>query len=176
MPHIHTGPGQHDLTASAYILRLGDVEPAIVLHRHKRLARYLQFGGHVELGETPWQAIRHEVLEESGYALDQLRVLQPPTRITALSHGVLHPVPVCYNTHRIGDAHFHTDTAWAFVTAEAPAHPIAEGESRDIRLFTRAELLDASSKDIDDSARDVGRFVLDVCLESFDRSPTDDWR
>lgn len=53
MPHIHTEPGQHDHTASAYIVRLDEAEPALILHRHKILGQYLQFGGHVELDENP---------------------------------------------------------------------------------------------------------------------------
>lgn len=37
MAHIHTKPGQHDLTASAYIIRDDGNEPVVLLHRHKKL-------------------------------------------------------------------------------------------------------------------------------------------
>ena len=65
MPHIHTKPGQHDHTVSAFIVRLDGKQPRILLHRHKKSGVYMQFGGHIELHENPWQAISHELLEES---------------------------------------------------------------------------------------------------------------
>ena len=71
MPHIHTLPGEHDATASAYIVRTDLGEPAIMLHRHKKLDTMLQFGGHVELHENPLEAIAHELREESGYDFRQ---------------------------------------------------------------------------------------------------------
>lgn len=69
MPHIHTEPGQHDLTVSAYIVRMDLPEPAIILHKHRKLNKWLQFGGHVEPHENPWQAVQREIREESGYEL-----------------------------------------------------------------------------------------------------------
>jgi len=63
MAHIHTQPGQHDHTASAYIVRTDFDEPKIMLHLHRKIGKYLQFGGHVELHETPWQAVVHELRE-----------------------------------------------------------------------------------------------------------------
>ncbi len=53
MAHIHTQPGQHDHTASAYIFRVDFDEPKLVLHLHRKINKYLQFGGHIELHETP---------------------------------------------------------------------------------------------------------------------------
>ena len=51
MGHIHTDPGQHDLTVSAFIVRESDGRPLLLVHRHKSLALLLQPGGHVELDE-----------------------------------------------------------------------------------------------------------------------------
>ena len=81
MPHIHTAPVEHVFTASAYIIRLDQKEPMLLLHKHKKLHVFLQFGGHIEPHETPWEAITHELLEESGYELGQLELLQPTSRI-----------------------------------------------------------------------------------------------
>ena len=36
MPHINTKPGQHDFTASAFIVRLDRSEPQVLLHLHKK--------------------------------------------------------------------------------------------------------------------------------------------
>lgn len=81
MAHIHTNPGEHDLTASAFIVRDDFEEPRLLLHMHKKLHILLQPGGHVELNENPWQAIEHELREETGYTFDELEVLQPKDRL-----------------------------------------------------------------------------------------------
>ena len=141
VPHIHTAPGQHDLTCSAYIVRTDLGEPRVLVHRHKKLGRLMQIGGHVELCETPWSALAHEIPEESGYDLDQLRVLQ----VLALpldTHGsVRHPTPFLVNTHRLPGDHLHTDLCYAFVTDQPPRHGVGEGESQTLSWPTREELL-----------------------------------
>ena len=54
--------GAHHLTASAIITsRLG-----VCLHFHKRIHKWLQPGGHIDLGETPILAAQREVFEETG--------------------------------------------------------------------------------------------------------------
>jgi hypothetical protein len=37
MPHIHTEKNQHDLTVTAFIIRVGTPEPMALLHMHKKL-------------------------------------------------------------------------------------------------------------------------------------------
>lgn len=50
------------VTASAVVVgRRG-----VLLHRHRRLGRWMQPGGHVEPGEHPWEAARRETEEETG--------------------------------------------------------------------------------------------------------------
>lgn len=140
MPHIHTLPGQHDLTVSAYVFNLSGSEPKLLLHMHKLLGKYLQIGGHVELDETPWQAIAHELREEAGYNLNQLKLLQPKERIKSLKGTILHPVPLALNTHNFNSTHFHTDIVYVFVTKEEPAEKVDKGESRKIGWFTREQV------------------------------------
>jgi len=53
MSHIHTNPGEHDQTVSAFIIRTDTAEPELLLHVHKKLGVLLQPGGHIELNETP---------------------------------------------------------------------------------------------------------------------------
>ena len=43
-------------------------EGAILLIRHKRLGQWLPVGGEIEQGETPLEAARRELLEETGLA------------------------------------------------------------------------------------------------------------
>lgn len=169
MPHIHTKPGQHDHTVSAYIIRLEVGEPKIILHKHKFLGYYFQFGGHIELDETPWAALKHEVKEESGYDIGQLKILQPISRLKKLNGSDLHPYPVSYITHKINDEHFHTDVAYAFVTTELPKHKPADGESTDIKLFTKQELIKASRSIVLADVRDISLFIFNECLKNWDR-------
>lgn len=172
MPHIHTEPGQHDHTASAYIIRTDFDEPKIMLHIHKKLKRYMQFGGHIELDETPWQAISHEVPEETGYDMSQLQILQPVTRVKKVHVSKLHPVPLTHITHPFGDqGHFHTDAGYGFVVSEPPKNKPVDGESSDIKLFTRAELV--ALKNTFEDVRTIGLFVIDECLAQYEKITTD---
>ena len=113
----------------------------------------MQFGGHVELHETPWQTITHELREESGYDLAQISILQPHIRVKELSDAVLHPQPIAHSTHPFGgnSDHFHTDIAYAAITTETPKNHPENGESTDMKLFTRAELTALPDSDIPES-------------------------
>lgn len=169
MPHLHTKPGEHDHTASAFIIRLDGDEPRIVLHMHKKLNRLLQFGGHVETLENPFQAVIHEIREESGYELDQLQLLQPVERVKAVTGAILHPVPLCHNTHPFNDEHFHTDSGYAFVTEESPRNAVEKDESADIRLLSRDQLADLPEDQTFESVRTPALFMFDVCLDKWER-------
>jgi len=163
LAHIHTLPGQYDLTVSAFIVRPTPT-PQLLLHRHKLLGVIIQPGGHVELDETPWQAIRHELREETGYDLGQLRVLQPRLRPPAMS-GV-HPQPVCVRSFPFEGlpAHFHTDLTYAFLTDEDPLYPVGEGESQELIWVTRPELLDLAPDQTYEDVRQMGMYILDHLL------------
>lgn len=176
MPHIHTEPGQHDSTISAYIVRTDVANPALLLHKHKKLKKYLQFGGHIELNENPWEAISHEVAEESGYSVEQLQVLQPDIRLTKLSDATLHPYPISYQTHRFGELHhYHTDIAYAFLTNEPPHSSVSKGESADIQMFTAEELRAIPAGEIPENVRETGLFVLQNCLGEWQPINVSEW-
>jgi 8-oxo-dGTP pyrophosphatase MutT (NUDIX family) len=174
MAHIHTGPGEHDHTTSGYIIRTDQKVPKVMLHRHRKLGVYLQFGGHIELSENPWQALKHEILEESGYDITQLSLLQPPVRMKKLKNGVLHPYPAMYNTHKFDEHHnhYHSDTAYAFVTNQKPKHPIGKLESAEIVLFSRNEIAKLPSSEIYEDIKDTALFILDVLLQKWEQIPS----
>jgi len=175
MPHIHTEPNQHDLTVTAYILKVDSTEPKALLHMHKKLNILLPIGGHVELNETPWQAISHELTEESGYTLAQLKLLQPLSRITKMSKVVQHPYPLSMNTHDIPGEHFHTDIEYGFITTEDPSLEIAEEESIDLRWVTKSELATLGSDMIFDNTREIYEFLFDEALAKWEQVNVEDF-
>ena len=172
MPHIHTEKNQHDLTVTAYIIRTDTPEPKALVHMHKKLSRLLPIGGHVELLETPWQAIGHELEEESGYILDQLKIVQPVSRITHLSAVNQHPYLLSMNTHTISETHLHTDIEYGFVTDQDPRSALADGESVDLRWLTRAELVALDESVIYENTKEIYLFFFDEVLAHWDTVDT----
>lgn len=170
MPHIHTKPGQHDHTASGFIVRVDSEEPKVLLHVHKILNKYLQFGGHIELEENPWQTVKHELREESGYAIEQLKILQPDFHSRRKAKNTLyHPFPIAHHTHHFDKEHWHTDVSYAFVAEERPKHPVADNESGIIKSFSRQEILDLSDEKIFDNMKETCLFIFDECLPNWSK-------
>lgn len=176
MPHIHTEPGQHDLTVSAYIVRREDDEWKGLVHMHKKLQKLLQVGGHVELTETPWQALEHELREECGYELSELTLLQPNTISFVSPHYAVHPQPLVVMTHKFSEDHYHTDIAYGFVAENMPAQSPLEGESADIRWLSLEEMRLAreGGKMIED-VYDSYRVLIQQCVSVYARVPTADF-
>lgn len=173
MPHIHTSPNQHDHTATGYIIRTDTPEPLALLHMHKKLGVLLPIGGHIELHETPWQAMAHELVEESGYTLDQLQILQPPHVLSRLTSVAMHPYPLVLNTHAITNdrfitgEHFHSDIAYGFTTAQDPVQAIGEGESADVRWLSAADLQKLPETIIRPNTKEVYTFMLETALKKW---------
>lgn len=148
----------------------------MLLHYHKKLHTWLQFGGHIELDENPWQAIRHETTEESGYDLDQLEVLQPPLRLATLTGAILHPVAAYHNTHSFPgfpQEHFHSDLGYIFVTTQPPKNSPAQNESTRLKLFTAQEI--AQWDNIPSSVREAALFMLSAYLTAWETVPISDF-
>lgn len=87
----------------------------VVLLRHKRVGIWLQPGGHVDPGETPWDAALREAGEETGLAVAFADV--PPR----LVHVDVHPGP---------RGHTHLDLRYLIDGGEAdPAPPTGESQA-----------------------------------------------
>ncbi|HET7827765.1 MAG TPA: NUDIX domain-containing protein [Candidatus Saccharimonadales bacterium] len=175
MPHIHTRPGQHDSTVSMFIVRTDQAEPKMMFHLHKKHQVYMQFGGHIELDENPWQAVVRELLEETGYDINQLEILQPKPAIKKLTGITTHPLPIAYTTHRAGPGHFHSDAAFAFVSNQQPKHELVKTESSQVRLLNRDELAKIPAAQTYENGREIALFILDKGLEYWHRLPATSW-
>ncbi|HEX4081838.1 MAG TPA: NUDIX domain-containing protein [Acidimicrobiales bacterium] len=107
--------GPVHVTASAIVVgRRGTV-----LHRHRRLGRWLQPGGHVEAGEDPAAAAIRETTEETGLA-----VAHPPDG----------PRLVHVDVHDGGRGHTHLDLRFLVVAPDADPAP-GPGESPDVAWY-----------------------------------------
>ena len=176
MPHIHTKPGQHDHTVSIYVFRTDFDTPKVLLHFHHKMKAFAQFGGHIELHETPWQAAVHELKEEAGYDIHTLQLLQPQHRLQSIEGAVIHPQPVVHATmgYPSNGGHFHTDSVYALTADTDPESLPEEGESSDLRLFTRNQV--ATSMEIDTITRDIALHIFDEILPTWDRIAADTFR
>lgn len=90
-----------------------------LLHRHRRLHRWMQPGGHIDPGEAPPEAARRETVEETG-----LIVAHPPGG----------PLLLNLDVHQAALGHTHLDLRYLVLgPAQDPAPP--PGESPDVRWF-----------------------------------------
>ncbi|HRJ90872.1 MAG TPA: NUDIX domain-containing protein [Candidatus Saccharibacteria bacterium] len=161
MPHIHTEPGQHDMTVSAYIVREENGEWKCMVHFHKKIEKLMQIGGHIELNETPWQTMAHEIEEESGYKLSELTLLQFTKDEVVDTGNVLHPTPFSMNTHNVGNDHFHSDSCYGFVASSLPQGTMGSDESSDIRWLSLSELEEAAkSGEALEDVYEIYKFLL----------------
>jgi 8-oxo-dGTP pyrophosphatase MutT (NUDIX family) len=106
----------------------------VLLHRHKRLGLWLQPGGHLEPGESPWDAAMREAGEETGLDLCWARTPEFG-QIPALTH---------VDVHEGGRGHTHLDLRYQMTVAgdDRPRPPV--GESQDVRWFSWAEAVDVA--------------------------------
>jgi 8-oxo-dGTP pyrophosphatase MutT (NUDIX family) len=93
-----------------------------VLHRHRRLGRWLQPGGHVDPGERVEETAVREVLEETGLGA---------------RHPGSGPALVRLDVHAAG-THVHLDLCFLLLAEDRDPSP-ALGESAAVRWFSFAE-------------------------------------
>lgn len=178
MPHIHTEPGQHDHTVSAYIIRYDGDTPLLLLHRHKKYGKILQIGGHVELNEDPWQSALHELTEETGYEPEQLQVLQPSAIQPVIDDSMVRVWPAAFlqNTFTVLDGtiedHYHDDNAYVFVAKELPKALPSEGESSELVWLDMTEI-GQWSDDVFNDVKQIAAHIFSNCLPVWQPIPLD---
>lgn len=94
-----------------------DEDGRVLLHRHKRLRRWLQPGGHLDRGETPWQAAVRETSEETGVDA------RHPDGVPRLVHVDVHEGP---------RGHVHLDLRYLLYADGDAALAPAPGESPEV--------------------------------------------
>ena len=112
-------------TASALVVNADGSR--VLLHHHRKLDCWLQFGGHCDGDEDILSVARREALEESGIQ----GLIVASERPYDLD---VHEIPA----HGSDPAHFHYDIRFMFIAPDSAA-PVVSEESRDIRWFTAAE-------------------------------------
>jgi len=100
----------------------------ILLHHHRKLDRWLQFGGHCDGEEDVLSVACREAQEESG--INGLVVAS--ARPFDLD---IHEIPV----HRREPAHFHYDVRYVLIAPETVTTRTS-AESKELRWFTFADL------------------------------------
>lgn len=105
----------------------------VVLLRHKRLGLWLQPGGHVDSGETPWEAALREAREETGLEVSFVEVDDD---------GV--PPLVHVDVHAGGRGHTHLDLRYLVHGGSADPYP-PEDESQEIGWFDWPSAIERAS-------------------------------
>lgn len=158
MAHIHEN---YDFTVSAFVLHPS--EPKIALHFHKKLHKWLQFGGHVELDEDPEEALTHELLEEAGFSAGDYEIIQPTDQPHPRGSKTLN-IPFHYEVHDFADTqHKHIDMQY-LVKAKTDKFRPGNGESKAIKWLTIDEI-----KNLHKSG-EMNDGTLDICEWIFERN------
>ncbi len=140
----HGGPIH--VTASAVVVgRRG-----VLLHRHRRLHRWLQPGGHLEPGELPEDGARRECEEETG-----LVVRHPPDG----------PVLVHVDVHGAADDHVHLDVRYLVLGPDADPSP-PPGESQEVAWFTWDEAVALADEALAGALRSARRLIATGAVEA----------
>ncbi|MDZ7785692.1 MAG: NUDIX domain-containing protein [Candidatus Saccharibacteria bacterium] len=135
MGHIHE---LYDFTASAFIVN----DQRVLLIHHKKIGKWLQPGGHIELDEDPLQALYREIKEETGLTKDALSIIETTQHKRSRGkkgNNKILPLPFDINVHPFNDTHKHIDLCY-LLTASHDTVVNEEDKAHDIGWFTLTEI------------------------------------
>ncbi len=103
----------------------------VLLLKHKRLGIWLQPGGHLDPGESPWAAALREAREETGLDVSFAGPVD--------ADGV--PELIHVDVHAGGRGHTHLDTRYLLDGGDADPAPL-EDESQEVSWFSWHEAIE----------------------------------
>ena len=121
-------------TSTGFLVRDGKV----LLVNHRKLRMWLPFGGHIEPGEDPVEALHREAREETGF---EIEIVAERPEIDQRGVHVL-PAPETILLEDIEPGHVHIDLIY-FVRPISGAPRLAQDEHSEMRWFDRQALGDA---------------------------------
>ena len=128
MPHIHF---HIDYTVETFVVHKNKV----LLRRHDKYGHWLSIGGHIELGEDPYEAAVRECREEVGLAIEIYGAEKCQTWDDDLKDL---PTPISVYRHPISKTHEHVSFMYF---GKANNHTIVSENEFDVwQWFTAAEI------------------------------------
>lgn len=138
MPHIHTGTGELDFNVCGYVVH----NDKALLIKHKYLPIWTPPAGHIEIDQTPIEALYAEIREEAGIPAESLTLM--PTKAYAADFertpaATELPLPFDFEVHPIVDGHRHINMSYVLQSNTNHVEP-GQGESNTFKWFTVDEL------------------------------------
>ena len=161
MPHIHTGNGEFDFTVCGFIVH----EDKTLLIKHKSLPVWVPPSGHIELNQTPIDALYAEIAEEAGITREHLTLIDthpyPANRRRGQGATEL-PLPFDFKVHPMSDTHGHINVSYILISDTNHVEP-GPGESNTFKWFTLDEL--RSFTDTSDSVISLASYAIECIRE-----------
>ncbi len=162
MPHIHTGAGELDFTVCGYVVH----DNKTLLIKHKYLPIWTPPSGHIEVNQTPIEALYAEIREEAGIYEDSLELLPTQTQNDAFirtPEAEAMPLPFDFEVHNVIDGHRHINVSYVLKSSTNHVEP-GEGESNTFKWFTVDEL--RTFKDTNNSIISSAIFAIEHVREN----------
>lgn len=162
MSHIHTNTGECDFTVTGFVVH----NEKLLLIKHKKMHSLLPPGGHIEVNQSPIEALYTEILEEAGITKHDLEL------ITSYHNANLNfiqetdssslAVPFDINIHDIttGSSHRHIDLAYILLSRTNSVKP-ETGESQEYGWYSKPNIQNLNDEVIYKNTRNRALWVLD---------------
>lgn len=162
MPHIHTKDGEYDLTVCGYLVH----DNKTLLIKHKKLPIWTPPSGHVELDQSPIDALHAEIREEAGIDESQLELIEThhrPESFTTSNDAVAMPLPFDLEHHPVTNGHRHINLSYVLKSHTNSVEP-GLGESNTFKWFSIEEL--RTFKEANDSIISAATYAIDAARAS----------